>query len=101
MGISIAPNLLMRNLSVAQTQLVEIVKAISLSAKIVIMDEPTSAITDKEVNTLFEQIERLKAQSVAIIYISHKMDEIFKIADSVTVLRDGTTRLHRGDKKPQ
>lgn len=89
MGISIEPNQLMRNLSVAQTQLVEIVKAISLSAKIVIMDEPTSAITDKEVNTLFEQIEKLKAQSVAIIYISHKMDEIFKIADSITVLRDG------------
>lgn len=89
MGISIDPKLLMRSLSVAQTQLVEIVKAISLSAKIVIMDEPTSAITEKEVNTLFEQIAKLKAQSVAIIYISHKMDEIFKIADKITVLRDG------------
>jgi ABC-type sugar transport system ATPase subunit len=79
----------MKNLSVAQRQLVEIVKAISLSAKIVIMDEPTSAITSKEVNTLFEQIAKLKSESVAIIYISHKMDEIFKIADRITVLRDG------------
>jgi len=89
MGIAINPKSLMRNLSVAQRQLVEIVKAISLSAKIVIMDEPTSAITEKEVNTLFEQIAKLKAESVAIIYISHKMDEIFKIADRITVLRDG------------
>jgi ABC-type sugar transport system ATPase subunit len=79
----------MRYLSVAETQLVEIVKAISLKSKIVIMDEPTSAITEKEVQVLFEQIERLKGQGVAIIYISHKMDEIFKIADQITVLRDG------------
>ena len=89
LGISINPKALMRNLSVAQTQLVEIVKAISLSAKVVIMDEPTSAITDNEVKTLFEQIERLKKNNVAIIYISHKMDEIFKIADRISVLRDG------------
>ncbi len=89
MGVEINPKSLMRNLSVAQRQLVEIVKAISLSAKVVIMDEPTSAITEKEVKTLFEQIEKLKNQSVAIIYISHKMDEIFKIADRITVLRDG------------
>jgi len=79
----------MRNLSVAQRQLVEIIKAISLSAKVVIMDEPTSAITDKEVTTLFEQISKLQEANVAIIYISHKMDEIFKIADRITVLRDG------------
>ncbi|NPV87376.1 MAG: sugar ABC transporter ATP-binding protein [Anaerolineae bacterium] len=89
MGISIDPKRLMRSLSVAQMQLVEIVKALSLSAKVVIMDEPTSAITDKEVDTLFDQIAKLKAQGVAIIYISHKIDEIFKIADRITVLRDG------------
>lgn len=89
MGISIDPRALMRNLSVAQRQLVEIIKAISLSAKVVIMDEPTSAITDKEVTTLFDQIEKLRAANVAIIYISHKMDEIFRIADRITVLRDG------------
>ena len=88
-GIDISPSSLMRNLSVAQSQLVEIIKAISISARIVIMDEPTSAITDKEVDILFEQIRRLKESGVAVIYISHKMEEIFSIADSITVLRDG------------
>ncbi len=78
MGVDINPRSLMRNLSVAQRQLVEIVKAISLSAKVVIMDEPTSAITEKEVKTLFDQIKKLKQHSVAIIYISHKMDEILR-----------------------
>ncbi len=89
MQINIKPNTLMRDLSVAQMQLIEIVKAISLNSKIIIMDEPTSAITDRETEILFNQIERLKKQGVAIIYISHKMEEIFKIADRVTVLRDG------------
>ncbi len=79
----------MRELSVAQCQLIEIVKAISINARLVIMDEPTSAITDKEITTLFEQIDRLKKNNVAIIYISHKMDEIFQICDHITVLRDG------------
>jgi len=87
--IDIDPKCLMRNLSVAQIQLVEITKAISLSSKVIIMDEPTSAITYKEVETLFEQIRLLKAKGVAIVYISHKMEEIFKIADRITVLRDG------------
>lgn len=79
----------MRDLSVAQCQLIEIVKAISVGAKIIVMDEPTSAITDREVDTLFDQIARLRQQGVAIIYISHKMDEIFRICDRITVLRDG------------
>lgn len=90
MNIPINARTTMRRLSVAEMQLVEIVKAISLNASIVIMDEPTSAITETEVDVLFDQIARLKAQGVAIIYISHKMDEIFKIADTITVLRDGT-----------
>ena len=77
-GIEINPKSLMRNLSIAQTQLIEIVKAISVSSKVIIMDEPTSAITQKEVKTLFEQIAQLREQGVAIIYISHKMDEIFQ-----------------------
>lgn len=89
MNIPIAPMAYMRNLSVAQCQLIEIVKAISVGARIVIMDEPTSAITDREVDTLFEQIHLLKEANVAIIYISHKMDEIFRICDRITVLRDG------------
>lgn len=89
MGIHINPAAMMRTLSIAQMQLVEIVKAISLNSKVIIMDEPTSAITDREAEVLFEQIERLKKQGVAIIYISHKMDEIFRISDVITVLRDG------------
>ena len=88
-NIHISPTSLMRDLSVAQIQLVEIIKAISLSSKIIIMDEPTSAITYKEVETLFDQIRLLKAKGVAIVYISHKMEEIFQIADRITVLRDG------------
>jgi len=88
-NIHISPTSLMRDLSVAQVQLVEIIKAISLSSKIIIMDEPTSAITYKEVETLFDQIRLLKSKGVGIVYISHKMDEIFQIADRITVLRDG------------
>jgi len=88
-GLQISPKQLMRTLSVAQIQLVEILKAISLSSRVIIMDEPTSAITPKEVQTLFEQIDRLREQGVAIIYISHKLDEVFQIADRITVLRDG------------
>ncbi len=89
LDIDISPTAYMRDLSVAQCQLIEIVKAISLSSKVIVMDEPTSAITDKEVETLFEQIRRQKKAGVAIIYISHKMDEIFQICDTITVLRDG------------
>lgn len=89
LGIQIEPTAVMRSLSVAQCQLIEIVKAISVQAKVIIMDEPTSAITDREIDTLFTQIRRLRDQGVAIIYISHKMDEIFQICDQITVLRDG------------
>lgn len=89
MNIDIDPWAKMRTLSVAEMQLVEIVKAISLNSRIIVMDEPTSAITEKEATVLFAQIERLKKQGVAIIYISHKMDEIFRISDTITVLRDG------------
>lgn len=89
MNIDIDPRAKMRTLSVAEMQLVEIVKAISLNSRIIVMDEPTSAITEKEATVLFAQIKRLKKQGVAIIYISHKMDEIFRISDTITVLRDG------------
>ena len=88
-GIKIDAKELMRNLSVAQMQLIEIVKAISVNAKVIIMDEPTSAITETEAAILFEQIEKLKKSGVLIIYISHKMDEIFRISDKIAVLRDG------------
>ena len=88
--VEINPKARVGTLKVADQQLVEIAKAISFNAEIIIMDEPTSAITDKEVDNLFELIADLKKQGKGIIYISHKMDEIFKIADDITVLRDGT-----------
>jgi len=89
MEVDIRVDIKMKYLSVAQMQMVEIAKAISNDAKVIIMDEPTSAISDKEVATLFKIIRNLKQRGVAIIYISHKMDEIFEISDRITVLRDG------------
>lgn len=87
--VKISPKARVGDLKVADQQVVEIAKAISLNAEIIIMDEPTSAITDKEVENLFHVIRDLKNQQKGIIYISHKMDEIFQIADDITVLRDG------------
>lgn len=89
LGIHVSPHTLLRDLSVAQCQLIEIIKAISINAKVIIMDEPTSAITDHEVNVLFSHIDNLRKQGVAIIYISHRMEEIFQICDRITVMRDG------------
>ena len=79
----------MRELSIAGHQLIEISKAISQNASVIIMDEPSSAIADAEVEVLFHQIFDLKAKGVAIAYITHRMDEIFRIADEITVIRDG------------
>jgi inositol transport system ATP-binding protein len=87
--IHINPTILMRDLSVANTQMVEIAKAISYDSTLIIMDEPTSAITEREVAHLFSMIRSLKAKGVTVIYITHKMDEVFQIADDITVLRDG------------
>lgn len=89
LGLSLDARNKMKYLSVAERQMVEIAKAISQDARIIIMDEPTSALSDKEVTTLFGVIEDLKARDVAIVYISHKMEEINRIADTITVLRDG------------
>ena len=88
-GLHVSPTDTLRNLTVAQCQLIEIIKAISVNAKVIVMDEPTAAITEREVELLFGHIRRLKAQGVAIIYISHRMDEIFTICDRVSVYRDG------------
>jgi hypothetical protein len=84
-GLHVSPMELLRNLTVAQCQLIEIIKAISVNAKVIIMDEPTAAITDREVELLFGHIRRLREQGVAIIYISHRMDEIFNICDRISV----------------
>ncbi len=87
--LDLDPREKMGNLTVAKMQMIEIAKAVSYNSDIVIMDEPTSALTSREVEHLFKIIEELKNQGKAIIYISHKMDEIFKISDEITVLRDG------------
>jgi len=87
--IDFDPSKMMVELSIANMQMVEIATAISYNSKLVIMDEPTSAITEKEVSHLFRMINNLRDKGVAVIYITHKMDEVFQIADEVTVLRDG------------
>lgn len=79
----------MNELSLADQQMIEIAKAVSRDASVVIMDEPTSSLTDDEVEILFRQIRDLKSKGAAIVYISHKMEEIFELADEITVLRDG------------
>lgn len=89
-GLPFEPTQLMKTLSISEIQQLEILKALSLDAQIIIMDEPTSSISNKEVDHLFAKIAQLKTQGRSVIYISHKMDEIFRIADHVTILRDGT-----------
>ncbi|MDR2946007.1 MAG: sugar ABC transporter ATP-binding protein [Candidatus Adiutrix sp.] len=85
-----APDTKLRDLTVSDIQMLEITKAISRDADIIIMDEPTSAITSREVEGLIAKIFELRAKGIAIIYISHKMEEIFRIADQITILRDGS-----------
>jgi methyl-galactoside transport system ATP-binding protein/inositol transport system ATP-binding protein len=84
------PRTLMASLTVAKMQMIEIAKAVSFNSKLIIMDEPTSALTEKEIKQLFAIMRRLKAQGKSIIYISHKLDEIYEITDRVTVYRDGS-----------
>ena len=86
---SITPQTIVRKLTVADQQVVEIVKAISLDCKILVLDEPTSSLTESETEALFVTIAKLKARGISILYISHKMSEIFRICDSITILRDG------------
>jgi ribose transport system ATP-binding protein len=94
--LDVAPNTPAGRLPVAVQQMVEIAKALSLDCKVLVLDEPTSALTDRETNYLFAIIRRLRERGVAIIYITHKLREVFQIADRITVLRDGAvvgTRL--------
>ena len=90
-GIDINPNARMKELTIAKQQMVEIIRAIAFNANIIIMDEPTSSLTDNDIEILFKMIRKLVSEGRAIIYISHKMDEILQIADAVTVIRDGKT----------
>lgn len=94
LNISIDPKLKMNRLSVAEMQLVEIAKAVSTDADIIIMDEPTSALTEAEVANLYKTVRDLRSRGKAIVYISHKIEEIFAIADEITVLRDGDFVSH-------
>ena len=89
LGIDLDVRARVDELSVARQQMVEIAKALSLDARVIIMDEPTSALTERETEALFDIIARLKSNGVAVVYISHRLDEIFRVADRVTVLRDG------------
>ncbi|WP_299351452.1 sugar ABC transporter ATP-binding protein [uncultured Shimia sp.] len=88
-GLSLSPSDRIADLSIAEKQMVEIVKAISREARVLIMDEPTAALTEAETELFFAQIERLKAQGVAVIFVSHKLNEVQAISDRVTILRDG------------
>ena len=88
----------MKNMSVSQRQMCEIAKAISYNAKVIVLDEPTSSLMAQEVDKLFQMMRVLKSQGIALIYISHKMDEIFQICDDVSVLRDGNLVMSKGTK---
>lgn len=90
LGISVNPKKIMGTMPVSQRQMVEIAKAVSYKSKIIVFDEPTSSLTEQEVEHLFEIIHMLRSRGCGIIYISHKMAEILRIADEVTVMRDGT-----------
>ncbi|QQK07081.1 sugar ABC transporter ATP-binding protein [Miniphocaeibacter halophilus] len=89
LGVNINPKSIMSDLSVGQQQMVEICKALMVDAKTIIMDEPTAALTQSETAILFDVIKNLKSKGVSIVYISHRMEEIFEVCDRITVLRDG------------
>lgn len=89
-NLKINPNTLVKNLSVAEQQMVEIAKALCVKSEVLLLDEPTSALTESEIDELFRIIKKLKSEGVGIVYISHRMEEFKHIADRVTVLRDGT-----------
>ena len=90
-GLAIAPETPVHELGIGQKQLVEIVRAIDKQSRILVLDEPTAALTEHEVGVLLEHLRRLRAQGTACIYISHKLDEVFALADRITVLRDGAS----------
>ena len=96
LGVKIDADTLVGNLTIAQQQMVEIVKAVSFNGNIIVMDEPTSSLSNEEVEQLFQIIGELKKKQVSIIYISHRMEELFRISDRVTVIRDG---MYVGTKK--
>ncbi len=95
LGLDVDPAMKAKALTVGQLQLVEIARALMRNAQLIVMDEPTSALTDREIERLFEAIRRLKAQGVSFVYISHRMEELFSLCDRVTVMRDGATIIEK------
>ena len=89
-GLTVSPNATVNDLSMGQQQMIELAKALSLQSKVIVLDEPTSSLSEKEVSDLFRVVRRLKTQGMGIIYISHKMSEIFELTDNVMIMRDGT-----------
>jgi len=89
LGLDVDPNTLIKDISVGKRQLVEIAKALLMEAELIIMDEPTAALTDKEIDLLFKIIRDLKEKGVSFVYISHRMEEIFELCDEITIMRDG------------
>ena len=98
LGITVNLTKPMKSMSVSQRQMCEIAKAISYNAKVIVLDEPTSSLTAPEVEKLFKMMRQLRAQGISLIYISHKMDEIFEICDQVSVLRDGSLVMTKNSK---
>lgn len=98
LGMTVDLNQPMRNMSVSQRQMCEIAKAISYHSQVIVLDEPTSSLTVQEVDKLFEMMRMLKKQGIALVYISHKMDEIFEICDEISVLRDGNLVMTKSSK---
>lgn len=90
LGLDVDPNTLIKEVSIGKRQLVEIAKALLMDAELIIMDEPTAALTDKEIDLLFKIIRDLKKKGVSFVYISHRMEEIFELCDEITVMRDGS-----------
>ena len=89
LGVDISPDEIVGELPVSKQQMIEIAKALSINAKILIMDEPTSALTSREIDELFNIIRKLKSQGCGIVYISHRLEELAHITDRVTIMRDG------------
>ena len=98
LGMTVNLDTPMRNMSVSQRQMCEIARAISYNSKVIVLDEPTSSLTAPEVAKLFKMMRQLKEQGISLVYISHKMDEIFEICDQVSVLRDGSLVMTKDSK---
>lgn len=101
LNMNVNPHTIMRTMSVSQRQMVEIAKAVSYDAKLIVLDEPTSSLTENEVQKLFSIIRNLKQKGISFVYISHKMDEVFQVCDEVSVLRDGKMIMTKGTKETE